>query len=64
MIVILQAKDRAMEEITSLFGTHINGIRTIYNKIIFQHGSTPSYSGFNFVVRRVKVGSIKLKFTN
>ncbi|KAK2147322.1 hypothetical protein LSH36_559g00017 [Paralvinella palmiformis] len=50
-------RDRALDEITSLFAIHVNGIKAIYNPVVFQYGNSPAYSGFNFVVRRVKINT-------
>ncbi len=44
-----------MEEITSLFATHVKGIKSIYEKTNFRTESLGPYVGFSFAVRRVKV---------
>jgi disintegrin and metalloproteinase domain-containing protein 10 len=48
--------DRAREEITSLFASHVNGIKKIYEDTIFKSAdNSAAYSGISFVVRRVKI---------
>jgi disintegrin and metalloproteinase domain-containing protein 10 len=46
--------DRAREEILSLFASHVKGIKSIYGNTMFEYDDV-KYSGFSFVVRRVKV---------
>ena len=55
-LVTFQDANRAREEITSLFSTHVQGIKKIYEDTLFtNYAGTLSYGGITFIVHRVKV---------
>lgn len=53
--------ERAFEEITSLFASHVSGIKKIYESTVFENGAD-RFTGFTFVVRRVKVSILSCVF--
>lgn len=49
--------ERAREEITSLFASHVDGIKKIYSNTTFKYGDIGPYAGFTFAVHRVQVNT-------
>lgn len=49
--------ERAREEITSLFASHVDGIKKIYSNTTFRYQNYGPYAGFTFAVHRVQINT-------
>jgi len=59
----MQKPDRAREEITSLFASHVDGIKKIYFNTLFQYDNMGPFTGFTFAVHRVQASAAVLFFS-